>query len=81
MAQINRPGRQHEVFVAWAKTQGVKIDGVKPAEIQGRGLGIVAQRRIEVQTILALDLLICWLIFMLGWGTTCEGACFCSSDS
>lgn len=42
------PGSQHENFTVWAKEQGVKIHGVTPARTANRGLGIVAQRRIEV---------------------------------
>ena len=42
------PGIRHEEFLAWAKQQGVFINGVRPAIISGHGLGIVAQRRIEV---------------------------------
>ncbi len=48
MAPTFPPGVRHEQFTAWAKKQGVKISGVAPFEIPGRGLGIVAQRRIEV---------------------------------
>lgn len=49
MAEVFPPGSQHDQFTAWAKEQGVKINGVGPAKISGRGLGIIAQRRIEVQ--------------------------------
>ncbi|KAK3172786.1 hypothetical protein OEA41_006111 [Lepraria neglecta] len=47
MAEISPPGPQHDQFTAWAKKKGVKINGVGPARISGRGLGIIAQRRIE----------------------------------
>ena len=50
MAEVFPPESQHDQFTAWAKEQGVKINGVGPAKISGRGLGIIAQRRIEVQT-------------------------------
>ena len=42
------PGPEHEHFTTWAKNQGVRISGVGPAKISGSGLGIIAQRRIEV---------------------------------
>lgn len=41
-------GAHHEKFTAWAKQQGIQVNGVGPARISGQGLGIVAQRRIEV---------------------------------
>lgn len=51
MSGISPPGAHHEEFTAWAKQQGVQINGVGPASISGHGLGIVAQRRIEVNMI------------------------------
>ena len=48
MSKIIPPGAHHENFIAWAKLQGVQVNGVGPASITGHGLGIVAQRRIEV---------------------------------
>ena len=48
MSGITPPGTHHDEFTAWAKQQGVQINGVGPAKIVGHGLGIVAQRRIEV---------------------------------
>ena len=48
MSEISPPGAHHENFTAWAKQQGVQVNGVGPASISGHGLGIVAQRRIEV---------------------------------
>ena len=48
MARVSPPGPEHEQFTAWAKNQGVRINGVGPAKISGSGLGIIAQRRIEV---------------------------------
>ena len=48
MSEIFPLGAQHAEFTAWAKQQGVQINGVGPAKISGHGLGIVAQRRIEV---------------------------------
>ena len=48
MAEVSPPGPEHEQLTRWARSQGVKINGVGPAKIPGSGLGIVAQRRIEV---------------------------------
>lgn len=39
---------EHEVFTVWAKERGVTVNAVRPARIRGRGLGIVATRRIKV---------------------------------
>ena len=48
MSQIQPAEPHHEQFVEWAKNSGVEINGVGPAKILGRGLGIVAERAIEV---------------------------------
>ena len=48
MSGITPPGTHHDEFIAWARQQGVQVNGVGPANIVGHGLGIVAQRRIEV---------------------------------
>ena len=48
MSGIAPPGACHDEFTAWAKEQGIQVNGVGPAIIPGYGLGIVAQRRIEV---------------------------------
>lgn len=48
MAGVSPPGPEHEQLPGWAKSQGVRINGIGPAKITGSGLGIVAQRRIEV---------------------------------
>lgn len=45
---VSPPGAQHEAFTEWVKAEGVRISGVTPAKISGRGLGIVTERRIEV---------------------------------
>ena len=37
-----------DAFMTWSKERGIRIDGIKSAQIPGRGRGIVAQRRIEV---------------------------------
>ncbi|GLA33708.1 hypothetical protein AnigIFM63309_000542 [Aspergillus niger] len=46
------PGEQHELFTEWAKTQGIVINGVSPARFPGRGLGMIATRKIEKDSIL-----------------------------
>jgi len=40
---------KHENFTEWACAQGVKINGVAAHRFPGRGLGIVAKRKHEVQ--------------------------------
>jgi len=42
------PGPEHHRFVKWAKARGIVINGVAPAKFEGRGLGIVAARDLEV---------------------------------
>lgn len=42
------PGEKHELFTEWAKSQGIVINGVSPARFPGRGLGMIATRKIEV---------------------------------
>ena len=44
-------GLKHVVFTQWAKKHGVQIKGVRPAQISGHGLGIIAEKGIEVQII------------------------------
>ena len=57
MTSVSPPGPEHEQLTIWARSQGVRINGVGPAKISGSGLGIVAQRRIEVSGLQAqLDL-------------------------
>ena len=46
------PGPQYEAFTAWSGERGVTINGVQAAKISGHGLGIVAQRRIEVHQLI-----------------------------
>lgn len=52
MPEISPPGAHHEEFTAWAKQQGVQINGVGPAIIAKHGLGIIAQRRVEAGEVL-----------------------------
>ncbi len=35
-------------LIDWAEKRGVQLDGIEPALLPGRGIGIVASRRIEV---------------------------------
>lgn len=53
MARVSPPGPEHEQLTRWARSQGVRINGVVPAKTSGSGLGIVAQRRIEVSVLQA----------------------------
>lgn len=45
------PEDKHDRFVEWAKRKGVLINGVQPAHIENRGIGIVASREIKVKRI------------------------------
>lgn len=39
---------KYEEFTKWASTKGVKRFGIAAHRFEGRGLGIVAEKRIEV---------------------------------
>ncbi|KAK7513322.1 uncharacterized protein IWZ02DRAFT_78687 [Phyllosticta citriasiana] len=41
------PGPEHDAFIAWAEARGVTINGVAPARLPGRGLGVVATREVK----------------------------------
>ncbi|PYH98747.1 ribosomal N-lysine methyltransferase [Aspergillus ellipticus CBS 707.79] len=41
------PGEKHELFTEWAISQGIIVNGVSPARFPGRGLGMIATRKIE----------------------------------
>jgi hypothetical protein len=41
------PGKDHELFTDWAKSQGIAVNGVSPARFPGRGLGMIATRNIK----------------------------------
>ncbi|KAF1991184.1 SET domain-containing protein [Aulographum hederae CBS 113979] len=43
---------EHEAFTAWSEEHGVEINGIAPAKLPGRGLGMVAQRPIKKGEIL-----------------------------
>ncbi|PYI21046.1 ribosomal N-lysine methyltransferase [Aspergillus violaceofuscus CBS 115571] len=47
MATDESPGQEHAVFMQWAKSQGVTINGITPARFPGRRLGMKATRTIE----------------------------------
>ena len=48
MVPTSATGSPHAQFTKWVKGQGVQIDGITPANIEGRRLGICANRKIEV---------------------------------
>lgn len=56
MSTYSPPGEQHTAFMQWAIAQGVKVNGVEPARIPGRGLGMIAIRDVQVR-ILALHII------------------------
>lgn len=37
-----------EELITWATAKGVKLNGIKPARMPGRGVGIVATRQVTV---------------------------------
>lgn len=43
------PGEDHEAFTEWALAQGVIANSVTPARFPGRGLGMIATRKIKVR--------------------------------
>lgn len=45
--KVRHPPDKHEVFTQWAKDRGVQIGSVKPAQITGRGVGLVATANIK----------------------------------
>ena len=38
---------KHVIFTEWAKKRGVEVNGVKAAELPGRGVGLVASKHLE----------------------------------
>jgi hypothetical protein len=40
---------EHEHFTRWAVERGVKINGIKPYRFKGKGLGIIAEKRLRVR--------------------------------
>lgn len=51
MSTYSPPGEQHTAFMQWAIAQGVQVNGVEPARIPGRGLGMIAIRDIQVRNL------------------------------
>ncbi|PVI06502.1 SET domain-containing protein [Periconia macrospinosa] len=47
MAAALDPGEKHSLFIEWAESQGVKINGVAPAQFVDRGMGIVAAKDLK----------------------------------
>lgn len=73
-------GEQHEVFTTWAKERGVKINAVGPARICGRGLGIVATRKIKVPVHSRLERRSARLIASVARRTARQCTSACSTD-
>lgn len=68
---------RHEEFTAWAKQQGIQVNGVGPARILGHGLGIVAQRRIEVtESCSSIDVQQAEYVRLVKCFATCRLLCF-----
>ena len=51
---------KHEDFTRWAVERGVKINGIKPYKFEGRGLGIIAEKRLGV-----CETLLCCVLFIV----------------
>jgi len=43
---------KHSEFMKWVKEQGIEVNGIEPANLEGRGTGIVATRALKVLLIL-----------------------------
>jgi len=46
--QLLEKMEKHEAFTRWAVERGVKINGIKPYRFEGKGLGIIAEKRLVV---------------------------------
>ena len=46
--KMNGLDEKHELFTQWAKGHSVEINGVKPAKLPGRGLGLVTTQKIKM---------------------------------
>ena len=44
---MNGLADKHGLFTQWAKDRGVEINGVKPARLPGRGLGLVTTKKVK----------------------------------
>jgi len=54
MKNANAPSRlpldpKHSNFIKWAEEQGIEVNGIEPANLEGRGTGIVASRALKVR--------------------------------
>ena len=38
----------HELFIKWARDQGISVGDIRPVRLASRGIGLVAQRNIRV---------------------------------
>lgn len=38
-----------EKLLTWAQSNGVVMDGIEPRELPGRGIGLVATRKLKVK--------------------------------
>ncbi|OKL63442.1 hypothetical protein UA08_01982 [Talaromyces atroroseus] len=52
MSAYSPPGEEHVAFMQWAIDQAVKVNGVEPARIPGRGLGMIATKDIQEDEIM-----------------------------
>jgi len=43
--------KKHANLIEWVKKRGVKINGVKPAPLPHKGMGIIATRPLKVDTL------------------------------
>lgn len=48
LMEASVPDSGYNRFIRWAKDQGIKINGVRPAKTPNGGLGIIADRNIKV---------------------------------
>ena len=48
MDEYSQIDKKHDALITWVKERGVFIDGVRPNLIPRRGVGVVAERKIEV---------------------------------
>ncbi|PGH16520.1 hypothetical protein AJ79_01625 [Helicocarpus griseus UAMH5409] len=75
-------GAEHLSFMQWSISEGIVINGVTPANIRGRGVGMVATRLIEkdevmlevpVETMLTIDSIPTSFVEMFPKGTPVQG--------
>ncbi|KAH8703824.1 hypothetical protein BGW36DRAFT_287519 [Talaromyces proteolyticus] len=52
MTTYSPPGEEHAAFTQWAVEQGIEMNGVEPARFPGRGLGMVATKKIEANEVM-----------------------------